>query len=518
MATTTVEFDAVPGATLTVDHYPLGNDTATSAGVAATEATNRKGTYSFTYAGLVTGIFEVHIKSGTDVIAIAYCYREDALETIRASDYHNVLGWNQDEPNVLNCGRVPAGAQAISGDTVAADNLEAAADGTGYNLGAGLVVAASVSGAVGSVTGAVGSLGAQAKLDVNVEADTALTDYGALKPTVAGRTLDRSGTGEAGVDWANVGSPTTVVVFSGTTVKTATDVEADTADIQARLPAALVSGRIDASVGAMAANVLTAAATAADFGTEVAAAVWDALTSGMVAVGSLGKKLADWVVGTIDTYTGNTKQTGDAFLRLGAPVAASVSADIATVQADTDNLQTRIPAALVGGRMDADLGAMQAGVVTAAAIADGAIDRATFAADTGLATIRSGIAQAGAAGTVTLDASASAVDDFYNDTLVFLTGGTGVGQVRRIRDYVGATKVATVVPNWVTNPDVTSTFAILPTTSAWDETMADHLDVGSTGKQLEAAGAAGDPWTTALPGAYGAGTAWKIVGDKLDAA
>lgn len=49
-------------------------------------------------------------------------------------------------------------AWAISGDTAAADNLEAAADGTGYNLGGGSIVAASVTGAVGSVTGAVGSV------------------------------------------------------------------------------------------------------------------------------------------------------------------------------------------------------------------------------------------------------------------------------------------------------------------------------------------------------------------------
>lgn len=39
--------------------------------------------------------------------------------------------------------------------------------------------------------------------------------------------------------------------------------------ILARLPAALVGGRMDASVGAMAADVLTAAATNADFGTEM---------------------------------------------------------------------------------------------------------------------------------------------------------------------------------------------------------------------------------------------------------
>lgn len=51
---------------------------------------------------------------------------------------------------------------SISGDTVAADNLEAACDGTGYNLGGGAVVSA-------SVTGSVGSLATQAKADVNAE-------------------------------------------------------------------------------------------------------------------------------------------------------------------------------------------------------------------------------------------------------------------------------------------------------------------------------------------------------------
>jgi hypothetical protein len=34
---------------------------------------------------------------------------------------------------------------------------------------------------------------------------------------------------------------------------------------------------------------------------------------------------------------------------------------------------------------------------------------------------------------------------------------------------------------------------------------------------LAAAGTAGDPWTTVLPGAYGAGTAGKIIGDNLNA-
>lgn len=85
-----------------------------------------------------------------------------------------------------------------------------------------------------------------------------------LRPTTAGRKLDVSPGGEAGLDLANVGSPTTTLNLSGTTIKTATDVETDTSDIQSRLPAALVSGRMDSSVGVMAANVLTATAIATD--------------------------------------------------------------------------------------------------------------------------------------------------------------------------------------------------------------------------------------------------------------
>jgi len=54
--------------------------------------------------------------------------------------------------------------------------------------------------------------------------------------------------------------------------------------------------------------------------------------------------------------------------------------------------------------------------------------------------------------------------------------------------------------------------------AVWDESMADHLTAGSTGASLNGAGSAGDPWTTTLPGAYGAGTAGKIVGDNINAA
>jgi len=53
--------------------------------------------------------------------------------------------------------------------------------------------------------------------------------------------------------------------------------------------------------------------------------------------------------------------------------------------------------------------------------------------------------------------------------------------------------------------------------AVWDETIADHAGVGSTGAALAAAGGSGDPWSTAVPGAYGAGTAGYILGTNVDA-
>lgn len=73
---------------------------------------------------------------------------------------------------------------------------------------------------------------------------------------------------------------------------------------------------------------------------------------------------------------------------------------------------------------------------------------------------RSNTAQAGAGLTITLDTGANATDDYYNGKFVEITGGTGVGQRRKISDYTGSSKVALVSEAWTTNPDATSTFTI----------------------------------------------------------
>lgn len=74
-----------------------------------------------------------------------------------------------------------------------------------------------------------------------------------------------------------------------------------------------------------------------------------------------------------------------------------------------------------------------------------------------------------------------------------------------------------------TNNDKTGyTLTVTPPTSAdiadavWDEALSGHTTAGSAGKALSDAGAAGDPWSTAVPGAYGAGTAGYILGTNID--
>jgi hypothetical protein len=53
--------------------------------------------------------------------------------------------------------------------------------------------------------------------------------------------------------------------------------------------------------------------------------------------------------------------------------------------------------------------------------------------------------------------------------------------------------------------------------AVWDEPTSGNTTSGTFGAAVVAAGSAGDPWATSLPGAYGAGTAGKIIGDNLNA-
>jgi len=89
--------------------------------------------------------------------------------------------------------------------------------------------------------------------------------------------------------------------------------------------------------------------------------------------------------------------------------------------------------------------------------------------------IRAASAQAATATTITLDAAASSVDDFYKGALIVTkqSGATGSGQARLITAYNGTTKVATITPAWVTTPAATIGFVIFGVPDA--DAIADAL-------------------------------------------
>lgn len=290
---------------------------------------------------------------------------------------------------------------------------------------------------------------------------TAVTVDDLVRSTTPANTLDVSAGGNAGIDWGNVVNASTTVGLSGTTIKTATDVETDTADIQARLPAALgANGNIKADVRDYNGTAGTFSAGRPEVNTTHAAGTaWGsgAITAASIAADAItAAKIAD---GAIDAATFAAGAINAAAIAADAITDAKVASDvtIASVTGAVGSVTGN-----VGGNVTGSVGSVATGGITAASIADGAIDRATFAADTGLQSFRSNTAQAGGATSITLDASASSTTDFFVGAWIVLTGGTGVGQARVCTAYNGTTKAATVAPAWATNPDNTTTFAVMP--------------------------------------------------------
>ena len=366
-----------------------------------------------------------------------------------------------------------------------------------------------------------------------------------------------------------------VIKVAGTT-QTAGDIIGDTNDIQTRLPAALVSGRMDSSVGAMAANVMTAAAAAADLTTELqsglaTAAALSTVNSATVAIqaktdnlpsdpadqsliiagtnaiaaligtpagvslsadvaavksetasiltdtaeiGAAGAGLsaipwnASWdaevqseVVDALNVYDPPTNAEMEARTLVAASYAtasaltavdsslgveiaavkavtdkmdtameldvavyrfttnaleqapsggsggldaagvraaiglasANLDTQLASLQSDTNDIQTRIPAALVGGRIDANMGAISTSDTAADNLERGA-----------LALVLSTCA-VGSTTTSIVTNLTEATDDHYNGRVITFTSGALAGQTTSISDYNGTTKTLTVV-------------------------------------------------------------------------
>ncbi|MBI4184914.1 MAG: hypothetical protein HY521_13065, partial [Proteobacteria bacterium] len=200
--------------------------------------------------------------------------------------------------------------------------------------------------------------------------------------------------------------------------------------------------------------------------------------------------------------TEESPSVGANAIKVRAPIQYSPNFDALDTDTVTGSLSQSAPV-VGGGNVGLRTGCYLKGSGAGGTAPDyGALLRGCGLSQTTTAADVTGTAQAGGASTITLAAGASAVDDAYAGMVIRTTGGTGSGQARVISDYVGATKVATVVPAWTVQPDATTTFSIdanvlyrpasagLETLTLW--TYQHHNDPGQDSRRRRIAGAAGN--------------------------
>lgn len=215
-------------------------------------------------------------------------------------------------------------------------------------------------------------------------------------------------------------------------------------------------------------------------------AIWDALTSALTTVNSIGKLLATNVDALISSRT--------------KPADTQAAVTLVTTTTTTTNL-TNAPTS----------GDFTAAMKTSLNAATPAV---TVSDKTGFSLSTAGIQAIWDRLTSALTTSGSVGKLLVDNIDATISSRTKPADTQAAVTLVTTTTNLTNAP---TSGDLTAAMKTSVEDAAWDATLASHLNAGSTGAALNAAGSSGDPWNTALPGAYGAGSAGNIVGNNLNA-
>jgi hypothetical protein len=419
--------------------------------------------------------------------------------------------------------------------------IDTSADGTFYSAGSffSVVITTGTVDSI-SVTGAV-------------VAEFTIRKNSALKPTTAARTLDVSATGEAGIDWANIGSPTTAVNLSGTNIdvdqvvasvsgavgsvtgavgsvtarvtantdqlagQTVTAAAGVTFPTSVASPTNITAGTITTAtnvttVNGLAAGVITATSIAADAITDAKVASDVTIASVTGAVGSVtGLTASD--VGAIKTKTdflpsATAGAAGGVFIA-GTNAATTITTALTTTF--TGNLTGSVGSVSgavgsvtgnVGGNVTGSVGSIATGGITAASFAAGAIDAAAIATDAlGALELAAGAASEIATAVRTelttelgrIDAAVSTrASQTSLDTLDDFVD-TEVGAIKTVTDKLDtALELDGAVYRFTTNALEQAPGGLTAAAIAdavWEEAIADHS--GTAGSTAEALAAAG---------------------------
>ncbi|MFQ5493936.1 MAG: beta strand repeat-containing protein [Phycisphaerae bacterium] len=366
--------------------------------------------------------------------------------------------------------------------------------------------------------GTVNALGAAAKADVNAEVDAALDtavpgtptansinervktiddNYTAaragnldnldaamtsrLAPTVAGRTLDVTATGEAGIDLANTAGS----LAKGTEITGFNDLSA--AQVNTEVDTAIADANLNDLVQ-ITGSVSDTTPAAGNFDGDAGLSATDNFYVGQVliftagAMAGLGRRISGYTGATKNIVLENAfpaaPANGDAFSIVAIEVQSAAGGGATDWSAaEKENIRdalgvTGVKTAATGGQLQgvktqtdglnfigtdvkATLDSEQVNLVADQSAATiGTVNRS---ADT----VHRGTAVGGGTSSISLDAGASVTDAIYNGCRIAILSGTGAGQSRLIITYNGTTKVASVQPVWTTQPSTDSVFTIL---------------------------------------------------------
>jgi hypothetical protein len=240
-------------------------------------------------------------------------------------------------------------------------------------------------------------------------------------------------------------------------------------------------------------------------------AIWDfSLTATEMQAAQINITVADsatkavddtgFVIGTYGNASANLvidfgiNQTGDSFARIGAPAGASIAADIATKMATFT-----LPANF--GSLAITVG----GAVTAGTVSDKTGYSLNQAFPTNFASMAITVGGAVTFGNTSI-ATVTNLTNLPSIPANWITAaGINAGALNGKGDWL--------LSSGYTAPPSSGTIAA----AVWDLATSGHTTSGTFGAAMVAAGGAGDPWSTLLPGSYGAGTAGFIIGNRIDA-
>lgn len=262
-----------------------------------------------------------------------------------------------------------------------------------------------------------------------------------------------------------------------------------------------------------------------------------------------GKTYTIYITATVATVVGGTTRT------FQVEAAKATAAALQVVDDLVDDLETRLSATRAGYLDNLSAGAVALEATAQAVLTDTGTTLDALIKD--IPTVAEFEARTIAAADYATASALATVDDFLDTEIAAILEDTGTTLPNQIAglnnlsaaqvnaevdtalaDYDAPTKAeldaglaglndidateaqaaaaaALAAYNAATEGDVTGLSIPTAATIAdavWDEATAGHATAGSTGAALTAAGNAGDPWGTLLPGAYGAGTAGAIVG------